>query len=49
MKTTVNLPLKVTPEERFVFAIKQVFKEYANEINKLEKRIKALETSNNEP
>lgn len=45
MKTSVNLPSRAT-EERFIVVLKQVLKEYANEINRLEERIKQLEAKN---
>ena len=41
---TPSIPKKVTPsEERFIVALKQQLRIYAEEINKLEKRIEALE------
>jgi len=40
---TPSIPRKIDPEERFVLELKRQLRIYAEEINKLEKRIEALE------
>ncbi len=40
---TPSIPKRLEPEERFVNELKKQLRIYAEEINKLEKRIKELE------
>lgn len=40
---TPSIPKRLEPEERFVNELKRQLRIYAEEINKLEKRIKELE------
>lgn len=42
---TPSIPKKIEPEERFVIELKKQLRIYAETLNKLEKRIEALENA----
>jgi hypothetical protein len=43
LSTSPNIPNQVDPENRFISQLKALLRLYAQELNKLEERIKTLE------
>jgi hypothetical protein len=41
-----NIPRQLTPEDRFIIAVKNELRKHAQEINKLSKSIKGIDLSN---